>query len=121
MELDRHLAIHQGVNVNRQASLEKWRNTNRPFHWVIEFYGIMADGGFDVVIGNPLYVMYSPKKVPYSLDAGNYVTFPSKNPLLDDARTVNPTRQAPSTRKSRRPIDRSLLGKGGRVAESPHE
>ena len=27
-----------------------------PFHWFVEFYGIMHKGGFDVVIGNPPYI-----------------------------------------------------------------
>ena len=29
---------------------------HQPFHWFVEFYGIVRGGGFDVVIGNPPYV-----------------------------------------------------------------
>jgi hypothetical protein len=36
---------------------EIWQNSYQPFHWVSEFYSIIAgNGGFDVVIGNPPYV-----------------------------------------------------------------
>lgn len=30
---------------------------DQPFQWVAEFYGILQRGGFDVIIGNPPYVM----------------------------------------------------------------
>ena len=32
---------------------------HQPFHWFVEFYGIMTKGGFDVVIGNPPWRGYS--------------------------------------------------------------
>ena len=35
---------------------EKWLTGHQPFHWFVEFYGIIHQGGFDVVIGNPPYV-----------------------------------------------------------------
>ena len=35
----------------------KWRE-KKPFNWEREFKDIMANGGFDVVIGNPPYVTY---------------------------------------------------------------
>ena len=37
----------------------EWRTRQQPFHWFVEFYGIMRDGGFSVVIGNPPYVSTS--------------------------------------------------------------
>ena len=55
-ELDVLLAKEYGVDANKPAPFEKWRNGHRPFHWFVEFHGIMNDGGFDVVIGNPPYV-----------------------------------------------------------------
>ncbi|MBE3560642.1 MAG: SAM-dependent methyltransferase [Ktedonobacteraceae bacterium] len=33
-----------------------WYQSHRPFHWYIEFYDIMKNGGFDVIIGNPPYL-----------------------------------------------------------------
>lgn len=33
-----------------------WLERTQPFHWFAEFYDIMQNGGFDVIIGNPPYV-----------------------------------------------------------------
>ena len=34
-----------------------WKRKTQPFHWYSEFYGItVANGGFDVIIGNPPYL-----------------------------------------------------------------
>jgi hypothetical protein len=54
-ELNRYLAGEYGVVVTKHAAYEKWRTAHKPFHWFIEFYGILKQGGFDVVIGNPPY------------------------------------------------------------------
>lgn len=35
---------------------DAWKQVSRPFHWFCEFPGVMARGGFDVIIGNPPYV-----------------------------------------------------------------
>ena len=46
-----------------------WQNNYQPFHWVSEFYSIIAEnGGFDVIIGNPPYVEYSKVRKQYTLD-----------------------------------------------------
>ena len=55
-ELDRHLATEYGVDPKKAAAYDAWRASHQPFHWFVEFYGIMRKGGFDVVIGNPPYV-----------------------------------------------------------------
>lgn len=56
----------------------KWRETHKPFHWFAEFYEILnGNGGFDVVIGNPPYVVYNGNKVNYTLN--NYKTEKCKN------------------------------------------
>ena len=65
-ELDRYLAREYGVDVKDENAYEKWRAAYQPFHWFVEFYGIMQAGGFDVIIGNPPYlemrkVSYAPK------------------------------------------------------------
>ena len=36
-------------------------------HWFTEFYKILKDGGFDVIIGNPPYVEYSKVKKDYTI------------------------------------------------------
>ena len=55
-ELDRYLAAEYEIAPNDQSAYRLWRTTHQPFHWFVEFYGIMSRGGFDVVIGNPPYV-----------------------------------------------------------------
>ena len=44
-----------------------WRKSHQPFHWFVEFYGIMSKGGFDVVIGNPPYVPYKDIATQYAI------------------------------------------------------
>ena len=56
----------------------QWIASHQPFHWLAEFYQIMHDnGGFDVIIGNPPYVEYSPKNVKYTING--YETLNSSN------------------------------------------
>lgn len=40
-------------------TLDEWVKSHVPFHWFIEFPEVFADGGFDVVIGNPPYIAKS--------------------------------------------------------------
>src|SRR5207244_7930766 len=56
-----------------------WRNSHQPFHWCVEFYGIMESGGFDVIIGNPPYLMYSSATPAYRVEPMAYSTLPAKN------------------------------------------
>lgn len=47
---------------------ENWLKDYEPFHWFAEFYEIVAvHGGFDVIIGNPPYVVYSEKTNKYKI------------------------------------------------------
>ena len=55
-ELDWLLAAEYGVDPKKAAAFDAWHSSHQPFHWFVEFYGIMSKGGFDVVIGNPPYV-----------------------------------------------------------------
>ena len=66
-QLDRHLATEYGIDPADPAAYEPWRVSHQPFHWFIEFYGIMNKGGFDVVIGNPPYVEYSKVRQIYTI------------------------------------------------------
>ncbi|MEW6263924.1 MAG: DNA methyltransferase [Thermodesulfobacteriota bacterium] len=66
-ELDRYLAGEYGIDHDHEAAYEKWRANHQPFHWFVEFYGIMKDGGFDVVIGNPPWREYTTVKNDYQI------------------------------------------------------
>jgi hypothetical protein len=61
LELDRYLAHDYGINPDKKNEFAAWRVSHQPFHWFAEFYGVMREGGFDVVIGNPPYVEYGSK------------------------------------------------------------
>jgi hypothetical protein len=40
-------------------TFSKWKESHQPFHWIAEYYDIInGNGGFDVIIGNPPYVVY---------------------------------------------------------------
>lgn len=78
-ELDRYLAGDYGINVKNQKEFEAWKISHQPFHWFVEYYGIMNTGGFDVVIGNPPYVVFSETKVGYKLKPDAFKTFECKN------------------------------------------
>ena len=71
LQLDRFLAKDYGVDVGSDlaasASFSKWKESHKPFHWLIEFYGIISSGGFDIVIGNPPYIASSKIKQEYSV------------------------------------------------------
>jgi hypothetical protein len=58
-ELDRYLAGEYGVDPASPELSVQWRQSHKPFHWLAQFYRIMAGGGFDVIIGNPPYVEMS--------------------------------------------------------------
>ncbi len=84
-ELNRHLAAEYSVKAdadsirNPQSAFNNWLRSHQPFHWFIQFYGILARGGFDVIIGNPPYVVNTPEKVHYEIRHGLFATYPSKN------------------------------------------
>ena len=56
LELDRYQAHDYGINPTNAKAFANWRASHQPFHWFAEFYGVMRESGFDVVIGNPPYV-----------------------------------------------------------------
>ena len=67
-QLDRYLAGEYGVKDSDTAAYEKWLTGHEPFHWFVEFYGIIQRGGFDVIVGNPPYVEYRAVKNTYQVD-----------------------------------------------------
>ena len=66
-ELDRYLAAEYGVTVKDSKSYSRWQSSHQPFHWFVEFYGIMSKGGFDVVVGNPPYVATKKVRESYTV------------------------------------------------------
>lgn len=64
-ELNRHLASEYGLAVGKKDALSAWVKSHQPFHWFVEFFGIMTAGGFDVIIGNPPYL--EKREVTYDL------------------------------------------------------
>jgi uncharacterized caspase-like protein len=83
-ELDGYLASEYGIDRNSipkreeyDARFAQWQRSHQPFHWWVEFYGIMKRGGFDVIIGNPPYVEYRTIVQEYRLL--NYVTLACGN------------------------------------------
>ena len=57
LELDKYLAVwNYGINPEKKEAFNAWRQSHQPFHWFAQFYGVMRESGFDVVIGNPPYV-----------------------------------------------------------------
>jgi len=66
LELDRYLARDYGIDPDKAKAFAAWRESHQPFHWFAEFYGVIREGGFDVVIGNPPYVEYKDVSSTYS-------------------------------------------------------
>jgi hypothetical protein len=56
------------VDPQNQAALAQWQHSHQPFHWFVEFYGLIEKhGGFDVIIGNPPWKEYSQVKKEYTV------------------------------------------------------
>lgn len=73
-ELDRDLATFYGAR-----DLAQFVKTHQPFHWFVEFYGIMKEGGFDVIIGNPPYVEYTQVRDTYAIQNDQFITAQTGN------------------------------------------
>lgn len=53
--------MHSSITAGTMA-YDKWLKSHQPFHWLAEYYHIIhGNGGFDVIIGNPPYVVYTRK------------------------------------------------------------
>lgn len=73
-ELSRYLAAEYGVDPTKKNVYVKWLKSHHPFHWFVEFYGIMSSGGFDVIIGNPPYVEYRKAGLEYRIQHDSFTT-----------------------------------------------
>ncbi len=51
----------------KKNAFEAWLKSHQPFHWFVEFYGILHGGGFDVIIGNPPYVSAAKVRRDYTV------------------------------------------------------
>lgn len=76
MELNDYLSGEFGI---KKSGIKQWKESHKPFHWFCDFYRIIASGGFDVIIGNPPYVVFPSDKVPYKFPTGLYASESSKN------------------------------------------
>ena len=80
-ELNHYLAEEYGIDPSEESACQNWLSSHKPFHWFIEFYGILKNGGFDVIIGNPPYVEYSQVRQDYTIrryeteECGNLYAF----------------------------------------------
>lgn len=70
--LNGYLAGEYQINFNNEKKYKKWLKSYHPFHWLIDYYGVINVGGFDVIIGNPPYVEYSKVRKEYVIR--NYKT-----------------------------------------------
>jgi len=86
-ELNRYLASEYGIDPSKADAYRRWRTSHRPFHWLVEFNGIMNAGGFDVIIGNPPWKEYAAVKTDYTVKnsrvekSGNLYAFCSERSL----------------------------------------
>ena len=74
-ELNDYLARDYGIDPNKHTDYQNWLDSHKPFHWFIAFYGILQEGGFDVIIGNPPYLEL--REVDY-LPPKNLLSYESK-------------------------------------------
>ena len=74
--LNFHLCRAHGRDPSKAKQFAAWKASHKPFHWYVDFYPLMAGGGFDTVIGNPPYVQLTeikgyPVKNYACADTGN--------------------------------------------------
>ena len=59
-------------------SYDEWLKSHQPFNWLAEYYDIInGNGGFDVIIGNPPYVVYNDRTFDYKVTG--YATIECKD------------------------------------------
>lgn len=59
------LVRQYGKDPTKTKELADWIKLNEPFNWFTEFFGVIKQGGFDVVVGNPPFLEAA--EVHYSL------------------------------------------------------
>lgn len=66
-ELDEYLASAYGIDPAKPRVFASWRKSHEPFHWLVDFYGIMSSGGFSVIVGNPPWIEYAKVRKVYEV------------------------------------------------------
>lgn len=67
-----HLLSHQYDINPKKLEYKSWLSSHEPFHWFVEFYGVIQRGGFQVIIGNPPYVEY--KDISHQYQVRDFAT-----------------------------------------------
>jgi hypothetical protein len=65
---DSPASVDCDLNLGSHNAYECWKTSHQPFHWFVEFYGIMNTGGFDAVVGNPPFVETRNLRDQYTID-----------------------------------------------------
>ena len=78
--------LYKSTVTGGSLKYKDWLKSHQPFHWLAEYYDIInGNGGFDVIIGNPPYVVYTKKdketkkSVADTYKIANYITIDSNN------------------------------------------
>ncbi|MCW5763036.1 MAG: hypothetical protein KIT88_07325 [Phycisphaeraceae bacterium] len=66
-ELDKYLASEYGIDPAKSRVFAAWQKNHEPFHWLVDFYGIMSSGGFSVIVGNPPWIEYAKVRKVYEV------------------------------------------------------
>lgn len=66
-KLNKYLAVTYLGPTPSKKTYDAWLASHQPFHWLAEFYTIIVQGGFEVIIGNPPYVEYKDVKNTYKV------------------------------------------------------
>ena len=77
--LNFHLCRAYGKDPTKTKQYDSWKASHKPFHWYVDFYPLMVEGGFDAIIGNPPYVVFPSKDVPYVWPDSYYKCQETKN------------------------------------------
>ncbi len=86
--LNDYLGNDYGKSRRKKKEFDDWLKSHQPFHWFAEFYEIIENGGFDVIIGNPPYVDSSKIEKVYRIknfktkSCGNLYAYISERCLL---------------------------------------
>jgi len=67
-EMNRALSKTYGVDPDK-LEFSSWLQSHKPFHWFVDFFGIMNQGGFCVIIGNPPYINMSKVRKNYNVQS----------------------------------------------------
>ena len=121
-ELNRYLAEEYGEDLDNVSAYQNWLSSHSPFHWFVEFYGILKAGGFDVIIGNPPYVEYRKVKKQYTITeyrtekCGNLYPMTIERSFDLSKKTVGMIVQLPLVCTNRMKPAQSLFKTEGRIS-----